>query len=147
MFCVTTGEPNMNFTRRAAFSVIAGLLGGVVSQASAMDMASELEAEGAITGARGVVPRIGRIARVPSVGVVNLNLATEQFNRDERVFMVASDFRGLAARNAAGVSRMRRALIANPATRSALADHGIEVRYIVGVRVSSNGSLRLFVLR
>jgi hypothetical protein len=137
----------MNFTRRAAFAVIAGLLGSAVSPAFAMDMASEIEAEGAITGARRVAPRIARITRVPSVGVVNLNLATEQFNRDERVFMVASDFRGLAARNAAGVSRMRRALMANSATRSALVDRGIEIRHVVGVRVSSNGSLRLFVLR
>ncbi len=137
----------MILTRRATIVMFAGLLGSAPLPAAAMDMASEVAAEGAIAGARSAAARIARIDHVPSVGVVNLNVATERFNRDERVFMDAGDFRGLAARYSGGISRLKRALMANPATRSALADHGIEVGDVVGVKVSSSGSLRLFVLR
>ena len=49
-------------------------------------------------------------------------------------------------RNAAGISKLRKALAANPVTRNALAKRGIPIGIVAGVRVSSNGSLRLYVL-
>jgi hypothetical protein len=41
---------------------------------------------------------------------------------------------------------LRAALRANPATRKALAAHGISIDRVVGVRVGSHGALRIFLI-
>ena len=80
------------------------------------------------------------IKTVPSVGVVSLNVPHSNNCTD------FSQYQVFAQRNAAGVSALRNALSANPATRQALERHGIPLGMIVGARISSKGSLRLYVL-
>ncbi len=133
-------------SRRAALVALIVIGGRVLSPASAMDISSEIEAESAIRGAGKAAARIGRIREVPSVGVINLNFPGGSLLVD-RDYMDSADFQALAGRYAAGVTRMRRALRANPATRAALSRHHVDVTDVIGVRVSSSGSLRLFVLR
>ena len=136
----------MTISRRIVWAALIGLGVGVASHAIAMDMANEIEAESAIRASSKAAARIAGIRTVPSVGVVNLNITGGPFEI-ERNYMDAGDFRMVAERYAAGVSRMRRALRNNRVTRDALADHGIDVNDVVGVRISSGGSLRLYVLR
>ncbi len=133
-------------TRRAVFAAFFAFTGAIVAPAFAMDITSEIEAENAIRDSRKASTRIAGIRHVPGIGVINLNAPSGPFEID-RNYMDARDFRALARAYAPGVSRMRRALRANPVTRAALADHGVDLGEVVGVRVSSNGSLRLFVLR
>ncbi len=136
----------LKLTRRAAFAAVFAFAGAAVAPVLAMDITSEIEAENAIRDSRRAPARIAGIRRVPSVGVINLNVPSGPFEID-RNYMDAGDFRALARAYATGVSRMRRALRANPATRAALADHGVDLGDVIGVRFSSNGSLRLFVFR
>jgi GrpB-like predicted nucleotidyltransferase (UPF0157 family) len=102
-------------------------------------------AQSAIVFAGSRAARVAAIRDVPDVGVVNLN-ARRGFRSGDSV-PEPEEFRISAAKNAAGIRRMRAALRANPVTRRELAERGISVNAVVGVNVSSSGSLRLYVLR
>jgi hypothetical protein len=109
---------------------------------------SEVDAQDAQSAILSAGSRAGRIAGiddVPGVGVVNLNIP-RSFHRSDSIPR-PEEFRISAAKNAAGIRRMQKALRANPVTRAALADHGVAVNSIVGVTISSSGSLRLYILR
>ena len=81
---------------------------------------------------------------MPSVGVVNLNIRwVPTFRSDDPD---PAEYRISAGKNISGIKRLRAALAANPATRRALARRGIAIGRVVGVDVSSSGSLRLYVL-
>jgi hypothetical protein len=129
------------------FAAIAVLLAFTSASAPAFDMAEEIQAENAIRNAKRVTGRIAQIDEVPSVGVVDLTFANTSFKSNRASQMDASDFRIVASDNAGGVNRMRRALMANRATRAALDDHGIDVGDVVGVSITGRGSLRLYLLR
>jgi hypothetical protein len=121
-----------------------------LSLATGMSLAqvSEIDAQDAESAILSAGTRAGRIAairEVPSVGVVNLNYHRGPL-RDDSI-PEPQEFRISAAKHAAGIRRMRAALRANPVTREALAAHGVSINAIIGVKVSSNGSLRLYVLR
>ncbi|MFM8746325.1 MAG: hypothetical protein ACKOED_06615 [Aestuariivirga sp.] len=87
--------------------------------------------------------RVKSITKVPSVGVVRLDVPV--------VPLMGSDvpswqeFKIMVQRNYAGVSKLRKALMANPATRAALAKHRIDPSQIAGAQISSRGSLRLYI--
>jgi hypothetical protein len=87
--------------------------------------------------------KISNIRSVPSVGVVNLRLVAKP-----RIY---SDWDNVDAyrvsidRNYSGIKRLRSALKSNPVTRRALSSRGIAISRVVGVDVSSNGSLRLYL--
>jgi len=87
---------------------------------------------------------VSRLKAVPSVGVVNLKFSRVQ-RFDSNVSDVAA-FRISAGKNLSGIKRLRNALAANPVTRRTLASRGISIGRVVGVDISSNGSLRLYVL-
>jgi hypothetical protein len=110
-----------------------------VSQADALD------AQSAILSSGSRAAQVSSVKDVPSVGVVNLN--TRRGLRFDDDVPTREEFRISAAKNAIGIRRLRKALGANPVTRAALAEHGIAVQDVIGVTVSSNGSLRLYVLR
>jgi hypothetical protein len=133
-----------NVTRRAALTTLCVAAASPVSWA--MDMADEIQAESAMRNAARNASRITHIRRVPSVGVVSLNIPTARWDAN-RNYMDASDFRIVADRHAAGIARMRRAFAANPVTRAAIIESGVDLDDVVGVIISSGGSLRLFVLR
>jgi hypothetical protein len=133
-------------TRRAALGALISIGSGAIAPAFAMDMADEIQAENAIRGSGRAAARVAEIDDVPSVGVVDLSFITSGFQMD-RLFMDSNDFRILAERYAPSIQRLRRALRSNPATRAALDDHGINLSRVVGVQISSRGSLRLYTLR
>lgn len=90
--------------------------------------------------------QIRQLRHVPSVGAVRLdsrpghNLLRDSSLPDPREFRIA------ASRHAAGIARLQAALTANPVTRRALERRGIAINRVVGVRIGTNGSLRLYLL-
>ena len=102
------------------------------------------KAEAAIMSAGSRAAAISRLKAVPSVGVVNLNIRWVPTFRSDMPDV--AEYRISAGKNSSGIKRLRNALAANPVTRRALASRGISIGKVVGVDISSNGSLRLYVL-
>ena len=102
------------------------------------------KAEAAILSAGTRAPAISKLRAIPSVGVVNLSFRTVPRFRSE--LPDVAEFKVSAGKNFNGISRLRAALAANPATRNALSNHGISVNRVVGVDIYSNGSIRLYIL-
>ena len=102
------------------------------------------KAEAAIISAGSRAAAISRLKAIPSVGVVNLSFRTVPSFRSE--VPDVAEFKVSAGKNLNGISRLRAALVANPATRNALSNHGVSVNRIVGVDIYSNGSIRLYIL-
>lgn len=88
--------------------------------------------------------QVRALRAVPSVGVVDLNRLPLMAWDDSGPDLL--EYRNSASRNAAGIRKLRAALAGNPVTRAALEDRGISIQHVVGVRISSNGSLRLYML-
>ena len=105
---------------------------------------STYKAEAAILSAGARAAAISRLKKVPSVGVVNLNIRYLPLLRSDAPDV--AEFRISAGKNAAGIKRLRAALAANPATRRALASRGIAIDRVVGVDIYSNGSLRVYII-
>ena len=87
---------------------------------------------------------VAGLRHVPRVTVINLRLIANYRVRRERERL--SDFKISAEKNAAGIARLRKALKANPATRAALAERGVDIDRILAVHIFSDGSLRVFIL-
>lgn len=105
---------------------------------------SSYKAEAAILSAGSKAAAVSRLKAVPSVGVVNLKIrAVPRFRSDATD---VSEYRISAGKNFSGIKRLRNALASNPVTRRALTGRGISIGRVVGVDISSNGSLRLYVL-
>ena len=105
---------------------------------------STYKAEAAMMSAGSRAAAISRLKAVPSVGVVNLNIRWVPTSRSD--VPGVAEYRISAGKNFSGIKRLRNALSAHPVTRRALASRGISIGRVVGVDVSSNGSLRLYVL-
>jgi hypothetical protein len=97
----------------------------------------------AIVNAGTRASRVSGIKKVPSVGVVRLDVGPVISGGSS--VPSPSEFRIMVSRNQAGVNKLRRALNANPVTRAALAQRGIRVSQVAGAQISSNGSLRLYI--
>lgn len=94
-------------------------------------------------GARASV--VARIDHVPAVGAIRLKRQIMRLNEEDD----GADFTNFAAeadRHQAGIARLRAALAHNPVTARALASHHIDIDDVIGVMVSSDGSLRLYLL-
>ena len=105
---------------------------------------STYKADAAILSAGSRAAAIARLKKVPSVGVVNLNIRyVPLFHSDAPD---VAGFRISAGKNSAGIKRLRAALAANPATRRALASRGIAIGRVVGVDIYSNGSIRVYII-
>jgi hypothetical protein len=85
--------------------------------------------------------RIATLNGVPSVGVVYLP------NRIVRSGEDYIQWRLSAEKNSVGVAKLQRALRSNPITRAELKSRNIPISHVVGVKISSRGDLRLFLLR
>lgn len=136
----------LHFKAKAFALLIVGSL--IMPQAAPMARAqvSEIDvhaAFSAIMNAGTRADRVKSIKKVPSVGVVRLDMPV--------VPLMGSDvpswqeFKIMVQRNYAGVSKLRRALMANPATRAVLAKYRIDPSQIAGAQISSRGSLRLYI--
>ena len=87
---------------------------------------------------------VAALRHVPRLTVINLRLIANYRVRTERERV--PDFKIGAGKNAAGIARLRKALKANPATRAALAERGVDIGRILAVHIFSDGSLRVFIL-
>jgi hypothetical protein len=106
--------------------------------------ADSINAQSAILSAGSRASQIRHLKEIPSVGVIDLS-----YGRRLRLhgdIPDAAEFEISAQKNAGGVGRLQAALRANPVTRSTLADHGVAINRVVGVEISSNGSLRIYKL-
>lgn len=105
---------------------------------------ADTQMAGAAINAAGLrADKVKGITQVPSVGVVRLDFGAPFGLWGDQ--MGPADYRALARRNAAGVAKLQRALRTNPATRDALARHGISPSQVAGAQISSNGALRLYI--
>jgi hypothetical protein len=102
------------------------------------------KAQAAIMSAGSRAGAISRLKAVPSVGVINLKIRWVPTFRSD--VPDVAEYRNSAGKNFSGIKRLRNALAANPVTRRALASRGISIGRVVGVDISSNGSLRLYLL-
>jgi hypothetical protein len=131
------------FVRSVLFSLAIMTLSPAIPPALAFD-GTTYKAEAAIMSAGSRAGAVSRLKAVPSVGVINLNIRqAPRFNSD---VPDVTEFRVSASKNFSGIKRLRNALASNPATRRALGSRGISVGRVVGVDISSNGSLRLYLL-
>jgi hypothetical protein len=117
----------------------------IIPAAAQVDQDDANRAWSAIMSAGTRAGRVAAIDEVPSLGVVRLYVRIGSQLRS--ALPDPQEYRMLAAKNAAGVNRLRRALRSNPATRNALADHGINIDRIVGADVGSNGALRVYLVK
>jgi hypothetical protein len=114
-----------------------------VPDATAQVSGADIErASSAIMNAGNRASKVKAIKRVPSVGVVRLDLNPMMAFSD---LPDPAEYRIMVSRNAAGVAKLRQALRSNPATREALARRGIDPNQVAGAQISSNGSLRLYI--
>jgi hypothetical protein len=105
---------------------------------------STYKAQAAIMSAGSRAGAIASLKAVPSVGVVNLKIRRVPTFRSDMPDV--AEYRNSAGKNISGIKRLRNALAANPVTRRALESRGIAIGRVVGVDISSNGSLRLYIL-
>ena len=101
-------------------------------------------AQSAIMSAGSRAAIVRRLRAVPSVGVVDLRFRAHSRFKSE--LPDHAEFRISAEKNWAGVQRLRAALAANPVTRAAMQRHHVNINRVVGVMISSNGSLRFFIV-
>jgi hypothetical protein len=105
-----------------------------------------IQALSAIMAASSRAATVRGLRKVPSVGVVNLNFQPYHRYSDNSSETNVVELRIMARRNAAGIRRLQSALASNPVTARALSRHGVDIGRVVGVMVSSGGSLRLYIL-
>jgi hypothetical protein len=97
-------------------------------------------ADSAITFAKRDAGKVAKLRQVPSVGSVYLPNRISTSGEDYIQWKLS------AGKHASGIAKLQRALNANPVTRAALTKHGVPLNRIVGVKISSNGSLRIYLL-
>jgi hypothetical protein len=121
-----------------ALSVLAAMSCLAQSQVTQSDT---FAAQSAIMSGKSSARQIATLKVVPSVGRVYLP------NRIVRSGEAYIQWKLSSEKNAAGIVKLRRALRGNPVTKAALATRGIPFDHVVGVKISSGGSLRLYLLR
>ena len=101
-------------------------------------------AEAAIMSAGTRAAAVSRLRGVPSVGVIRLYVRYTPFMSSD--WPDVAEWQILAQKFRPGVQRLRAALSANPATRTALTSRGIAIGRVVGIDIYSNGSIRVYLL-
>lgn len=133
----------MKQTKSLLALALTGLFATPLAQAQVSGVDS-LSAQTSILSAGGQARHVAQIRRVPSVGVINLSFGGPRLNDGN--LPSPAEFRVSAEKNVRGIEKLHRALAANPATRAALSQHGVNIASVVGVDISSNGSLRIYKL-
>jgi len=130
-----------NFT--AAILVLA--LAAVTAPAARaqLDSSTVIEARSAILGADRTAAQIRALHIVPNIGVFRLDsgFASPFSKRGGEV----NALQIFAEQNQTAIRQLRRALAANPVTRSTLSQNGVAINHVVGVNIGASGSLRVFV--
>lgn len=87
--------------------------------------------------------KVPGIKKVPSVGVIRLDVPTvPMFTGDIPTWQ---EYAIMAQKNRAGVSKLQRALSANPVTAAAMARNHVQPWQVAGAQIGSNGALRLYI--
>ena len=129
-----------------AMALASAVIGAPLAEARS-NLVAGVPVDATIMRAGSTAQKISRIRNVPSVGVINLrrdSIGQSRFIGDYTDTI--QEYRLMVEKNAGGINRLRAALRANPATRKALADHGVSLSRVVAVDVGSNGSLRVYIL-
>jgi hypothetical protein len=103
----------------------------------------EVEVVSAILDAGMAADQVRHLRAVPSVGVVNINFgfgSSLSTQGDKLTY-----FHSLVSQNFGGVQALRRALLANPVTRRAMAEHGVAAGQVDGVSIGASGSIRFII--
>ncbi len=128
-----------------ALTLGAGMALPVITAPQAQAQVSEIDgrmAMSAIMNAGKRADQVKSISNVPSVGVVRLDFSlVPRMGSDIPTW---PEYKIMVQKFSGGVNKLRRALMANPVTRAALAKHGVADWQVAGVQISSNGSLRLY---
>ncbi len=104
----------------------------------------DFEARSAISDAGQVATQVRRLRNVPSIGIISIGSGfASPFSKVGGEINTLEIF---AERNQAAISRLRRALVANPVTRRVLAEHNVQIGRVIGVAIGPTGSLRVFEL-
>lgn len=137
----------LTLSRLAGAMALASAVIGVPLAEARSNLIGGVPVEATIMRAGSSAQKISRIKNVPSVGVINLRRDSIQaFGYPGDYTDTIQEYRLTVEKNAGGINRLRAALRANPATRRALADHGVSLSRVVAVDVGSNGSLRVYIL-
>lgn len=124
----------------------AGMASPVITVPQASAQVSEIDgrmAMSAIMNAGRRADEVKSITKVPSVGVIRLDIRLVPLaGSDVPTWM---EYKIMVQKFSGGVNKLRRALMANPVTRAALAKNHVEAWQVAGVQISSNGSLRLYI--
>ena len=137
----------LTLSRLAGAMALASAVIGVPLAEARSNLVAGVPVDATIMRAGSTAQKISRIRNVPSVGVINLrrdSIGSSRFIGDYTDTI--QEYRLTVEKNAGGINRLRAALRANPATRRALADHGVSLSRVVAVDVGSNGSLRVYIL-
>lgn len=137
----------MRMTRLALAALLLAATPITASLPAAAQMSSQeaTMATIAIISAEKRAAAVAHIKKVPAVGAIRLRHQAMRLNEEED----GADYTNFAAeasRHHAGIAKLRAALARNPATAKALARRNIDISDVVGVMVSSDGSLRLYLL-
>ncbi|WP_421694435.1 hypothetical protein [Aestuariivirga sp.] len=111
-----------------------------VAQVSQIDVSMAISS---IMNAGRRAAQVPTIAKVPSVGVIRLDVPTiPSFSGDIPNWQ---EFKIMTQKNAAGVAKLQQALAANPVTRAALAKNHVQPWQVAGAQIGSHGALRLYI--
>jgi hypothetical protein len=126
--------------------LIACCFSTIAPQITLAQMTNEdvFRAESAIMSAGSRAGSVAKLKSIPSVGVINLSMRIRPRFSDD--VPDVEEFKISAQKNFSGINRLRAALRANLTAREELARHGISINRVVGVSVSSNGSLRVYII-
>ena len=129
------------------FSLILVLIGSLSSANLAMsqiDSSTYSEAQSAILSANRDASAVQILHNIPAVGVIIVRRGYSYILGDggESVATLILS----AEKSHSEIAKLRAALLTNPVTRTALKVHGIVPSRVIGVRISTNGSLRIFIL-
>jgi hypothetical protein len=137
----------LTLSRLAAAMALASAVIGVPIAEARTNLIGGVPVEATIMRAGSTAQKISRIKNVPSIGVINLRRDSIQaFGYPGDYTDTIQEYRLTVEKNSGGINKLRAALRANPATRRALADHGVPLSRVVAVDVGSNGSLRVYIL-
>jgi hypothetical protein len=123
-----------------------GLLLPSMTAPQAVAQVTEIDARAAMSSIMNAGRRadqVKSIKKVPSVGVVRLDFwPMPTMGSDIPSWQ---EYKIMVQKNSGGVNKLRRALMANPVTRAALAKNRVADWQVAGAQISSNGSLRLYI--
>lgn len=111
---------------------------------SQIDSSTYSEAQSAILSADRDASAVQILHNVPAVGVIIVRRGYSLILGDSGESVATLILS--AEKSHSAIVKLRAALVSNPVTLTALKVHGIMPSRVIGIRISTNGSLRIFIL-